>query len=160
MEFFDVIERRHSVRKFTDKPLTQEQIDALISVANSAPSSRNSKSTAFLIIEDRDTLEALSQMREYGSSLIKGAQAAFVLLGDPSKTDLWVDNCAICATMIQLAATNLGLGSCWVHINGRTRAKLDDSQGYAEDYVRELLGVKDEMRIYNAIALGYEAVLE
>lgn len=156
MQFIDVIQRRHSVRKFTDEIVSRDKIDALISIAQTAPSSRNSKSSSFVIIEDRDTLDALSQMREYGSGLIAGAQAAIVVLGDTTKTDLWVDNCAISATFLQLAATSLGLGSCWVHINGRTRAKADDSQGFADDYTRDLLGIKDHLAPYCVIALGYE----
>ena len=69
MDFLEVIEKRHSVRKYSDKPIERELLDAIVKVAQTAPSSRNSKSTAFMIIEDRDTLDALSQMRDYGSAL-------------------------------------------------------------------------------------------
>ena len=155
MDFLEVIEKRRSVRKYSDKPVDKEILDAIIRVAQTAPSSRNSKSSAFMIVEDKDTLKALSQMRDYGSALISGAQAAIVVMGDETKTDLWVDNCAISATFIQLAVTAMDLASCWVHCNGRTRVHGEQNGAMAEDYVRELLGVKDDYRIYCIIAIGY-----
>ena len=85
MDFLEVIEKRRSVRKYSDKPVERDLLDAIVKVAQTAPSSRNSKSSAFMIVEDRDTLDALAQMRDYGSALISGAPAAVVVLGDESK---------------------------------------------------------------------------
>ena len=155
MDFLEVIEKRHSVRKYADRPVEKEILDAIVKVAQTAPSSRNSKSSAFMIVEDRDTLDALSQMRDYGSALLTGAQAAIVVMGDESKTDLWVDNCAISATFIQLAVTAMDLVSCWVHINGRPRLKAEPDGPSAVDYVTELLGIKDGLVPYCCIAIGY-----
>lgn len=158
MEFLEVIQKRHSVRKFTDQPVDREIIDTIIDIAQTAPSSKNTKSSAFMVIEDPDTLKALSEMRERGSAFMAGAQAAIVVMGDSSKADLWVENASISATFIQLAATALDLGSCWVHVNGRPRSKEDASLGTAEDYVKELLGIKDGYRVLCVIALGYEEI--
>ena len=155
MDFLEVIDKRHSVRKYADRPVEREVLEAIVKVAQTAPSSRNSKSSAFMIIEDRDTLDALSQMRDYGSGLLKGAQAAIVVMGDESKTDLWVDNCAISATFLQLAVTAMDLASCWVHINGRPRFKAEPDGPGAAEYVTELLGIKDGLAPYCAIAIGY-----
>ena len=155
MDFLEVIEKRHSVRKCADKPVEREILDAIVRVAETAPSSRNSKSSAFMIVEDRDTLDALSQMRDYGSALLSGAQAAVVVLGDETKTDLWVDNCAISATFIQLAVTAMDLVSCWIHINGRLCLKDVPDGRTSDDYVRELLGIKDELHPYCVVAIGY-----
>ena len=155
MEFLDVIDKRHSVRKFADRPVEREILDALISVAQKAPSSRNCKSSAFMVVEDRDTLAAISEMRDFGSAFVKDAPAAIVVMGDETKTDLWVDNCAISATFLQLAATAMDLGSCWVHVNGRPRSKSDASLGDAETYLRELLGIKDGLRVLCVVAVGY-----
>ena len=155
MDFLEVIEKRHSVRKYSDKPVDKEILDAIIRVAQTAPSSRNSKSSAFMIVEDKDTLKALSQMRDYGASPLRSAQAGIVVMGDTSKTDLWVDNCAISATFIQLAVTAMDLVSCWVHCHSRPRVKAVPDGEMAEDYVRELLGIKDGYRPYCVIAIGY-----
>ena len=155
MDFLEVIDKRHSVRKYSESPVERELLDAIVRVAQTAPSSRNSHSSSFVIVEDRDTLDALSQMRDYGAGLLSGAQAAIVVLGDTAKTDLWVDNCAISATFVQLAVTSMDLVSCWVHCNGRPRYKAEPDGLKAEDYVRELLGIKDGLRPYCVIAIGY-----
>ena len=92
MDFLEVVEKRKSIRRYADRPVERELLDAIVRIAQTAPSSRNSKSSAFMILEDRDTLNALSQMRDYGASPLTRAQAAIVVMGDTSKTDLWADN--------------------------------------------------------------------
>lgn len=156
MEFTEVIARRHSVRKFTDEPVDRAILDTIINMAQTAPSSKNSHSTVFMVVDEPDTLMAMSQMREHGSRFLAGAPAAIVVLGDESKTDLWVDNCSISATFLQLAATDMELGSCWVHVNQRLRSNSDPSLGYAEDYLRSLLGIRECLRIHCVVALGHE----
>ncbi len=160
MDFLEVIEKRHSVRKYADRPVEREVLDAIVKVAQTAPSSRNCKSSAFMIVEDKDTLEALALMRDYGSGLIAGAKAAIVVLGDDSRTDLWVDNCAISATFVQLAVTAMDLVSCWVHCNGRPRLKDEPEGALATDYVSELLGLKPGLHPYCVIAIGYPVEVE
>ena len=160
MDFLEVIEKRHSVRKFTEEPVERELLDAIIGIAQTAPSSRNSHSTAFMIVEDKDTLQAISEMRDHGSAFVKGAPAAIVVMGDRSKSDIWVENASISATFIQLAATALDLGSCWVHVRERLRSKDDPSRGTAEEYLRGLLGIREEFGVLCVIAVGHEAAPE
>ena len=155
MDFLEVIEKRKSVRKYSERPVERELLDAIVRIAQTAPSSRNSKSSVFMIVEDRDMLDALSAMRDYGSGLLKGAQAAILVMGDETKTDLWVDNCAISATFVQLAVTAMDLVSCWVHCNGRPCKKDEPDGALAPDCVRELLGLKDGLNPYCVIAIGY-----
>lgn len=155
MDFLELIEKRRSVRKYADRPVEKELLETIVKVAQTAPSSRNSKSSAFMIIEDKDTLEALAAMRDYGSGLIAGAPAAIVVLGDESKTDLWVDNCAISATFIQLAVTAMDLVSCWVHCNTRPRLKDEPDGAKADDYVSALLGLKEGIHPYCIVAIGH-----
>ena len=160
MEFIEVIQKRHSVRKFADRPVERELIDAVIDIARTAPSSKNSHSTVFMVVEDKDTLSAIAEMRDRGSAFVKGAAAAIVVMGDTSKTDIWVENASISATFIQLAATAMDLGSCWVHVRDRQRSKDDPSKGTAEEYLRSLLGILPEYSVLCVIALGYEAAPE
>lgn len=157
MEFKELIAARHSVRKFMDKAVDRALIDEIIEDAMTAPSSKNTRSTGYMVIDDKSTLEAISEMRSSGSSFVAGAPAAIVVLGDADKTDLWVDNASISTTYLMLSAVDRGLGSCWVHVNGRPRSKTDASLGTAEDYLRDLLGIKDNMRVLCVLALGYEA---
>ena len=155
MDFLEVIEKRRSVRRYSDKPVERELLDAIVRVAQTAPSSRNSKSSAFMIVEDKDTLVALSQMRDSGCALLSGATSAIVVMGDETKTDLWVDNCAIAATTIQLAIVDEGLASCWVHVNDRPCLKDEPDGAKADDFLRSLLGIPEHYGILCAVALGY-----
>lgn len=166
MNFFEVVEKRKSIRSFAERPVERELLEKIVDAANTAPSSKNTRSSAFMIIEDPDTLAALSEMRNFGSAFLKKAPSAIVVLGDESKTDLWAVNSAISATFIQLAATALDLGSCWVQVEGRKRISVKpgasqeeieaaEKSGSAEEYVKDILGIKDNMRILCVIAIGY-----
>jgi len=158
MDFLEVIEKRHSVRKFTDEPVGRELLDAIIDIARTAPSSKNCHSSAFMVIEDKDTLQAVSEMRDRGSAFLKDAPAAIVVMGDRIKSDIWVENASISATFIQLAATALDLGSCWIHVRDRMRSKDDPSKGTAEDYLRSLLGIREEFGVLCVVAIGHEQI--
>ena len=152
MTFQELVYARHSVRKFTGEPVPREIIDTMIAEAQSAPSSKNCKSSAFMIIDEPDTISAISQMRSSGSAFVKDAKA-----GDEEKgKDMWIENAAISATYLHLAAAAHGLGSCWVQVRNRNRDNSPDAQS-AEDYLRELLGIKENFRVLCVLALGYEA---
>ena len=157
MEYKELIAARHSVRKFSDRAVDRAIIDEMIAEALTAPSSKNCRSSEFVVVEDKATLEAISEMRDFGSSFIKGAAAAIVVMGNTEKTDLWVDNAAISATFLHLSAVDKGLGSCWVHVNGRPRSRKDESEGSAEDYLRTVVDIPEGRRVLCVIALGYEA---
>lgn len=151
MEFFETVEKRKSVRKYSDRPVEREILDKMAEAAASAPSSKNTKSSALMLVEDPDTLSALSEMRERGSSFLKGAKAAFIVMGNDSKTDLWETNAAITATYLLLAATAMDLGSCWIQVSGREGRHTP----LAEDYVKEILGIREGLHVLCIVALGY-----
>ena len=155
MDFLEVIDKRHSVRRYSDRPVERELLDAIVRIAQTAPSSRNSQSTSFVIIEDKDTIEALSQMRDYGASPLKGAQSVILVVGDTTKTDLWRENCAISATMLQLSIVDHGMASCWVHACDRPRFKDEPEGEMAEDYIRTIVDVPENCKVECVIALGY-----
>ena len=73
MEFNEVILNRHSVRRFADKPVDRAIVDQLIAVAQTAPSSKNCKSSGFMVVEDPDTIrgplpDAHKRLRLHGQS--------------------------------------------------------------------------------------------
>ena len=105
MEFKKVIESRRSVRKFSPVEVSSEVLMDIVNQALTAPSSRNMRTTRFIIVDDKPTLERLADMRDYGSAFMKDAPAAILVAADTTKTDLWRENCAISATFLQLAAT-------------------------------------------------------
>ena len=80
MEFFEVLARRHSVRKFADKPVGKDMVDRLIEAAGTAPSSKNCRSSAFMCIDEKDVISAISEMRDRGSAFVKDAPEVIVVL--------------------------------------------------------------------------------
>ncbi len=155
MEFKSVISARRSTRKFLDRPVATELLDRLLDAALTAPSARNTRSTSFLVVTDHSKIERMAAMRDYGSAFMSGARAVIVVLGTPARSDLWRENAAIAATLLQLAAVDEGLASCWVHINDRPRLKSEPEGARAIDYLREFLPIPPDAEALCAIALGY-----
>ncbi len=155
MEFKDLIAKRRSIRKFTDRPVPREVVERLLAEALTAPSARNTRTTRFLVVDDPAVVARMSDMRDYGSGFLKGAPLAIVVLGETSASDLWRENAAISATVLQLACVDEGLGSCWVHIHGRPRRKEDPEGEKAVDYLRSFLPIPAGCEPLCAIAVGY-----
>ena len=155
MELKEIISRRRSTRKFLPTPVEREHLERVVEMALQAPSSRNSRSTRFVIVQNPDLLEKMSRMRDYGSAFMKDAAAAILVMGDKRATDLWIDNCAISATTLQLAVVDEGLASCWVHVNDRPCLQAEPDGRKADDYLRELLDLPEYYGILCAVALGY-----
>ncbi len=155
MEFQELLSKRRSVRKFSPQAVEREVLERLIEMTLSAPSSRNSHSTSFMVVTNRSILERISTMRDYGSSFVKNAPAAILILGDNTKSDLTTVNASISATVLQLAAVELGLSSCWVHVDGRPQKKDEPTGAEAIELVRELLPIPAECDVLCLVALGY-----
>lgn len=155
MEFKKVLESRRSVRRFSPVEVSREVLLDLVNQALTAPSSRNMRTTRFIIVDDKPTLERLAAMRDYGSEFMKDAPAAILVAADTTKTDLWRENCAISATMLQLAIVDAGLASCWVHVEGRPRLKDNPEGEQAIDYIRTFIDIPEHWAVECTIALGY-----
>jgi nitroreductase len=143
------------VRKFTAEKIDQKTIDSLIATTLTAPSSKNTRSTRIAYSDDKIVLAKVAAMRSTGSAFVKDAPLVFFIMGDESLADLWRENCAISATYLQLAAEDLGLGSCWVHVNGRPYSNDEPEGKTAEDYLRHEIPALAPYRILCAVAMGY-----
>ena len=155
MAFKELIAKRRSVRKFTDREVPRSTVDRILHEALSAPSARNTRTTRFLVVDDPALVARMAEMRDYGSAFLKGAPLAVLVLGDTSASDLWRENAAISATVLQLACVDEGLASCWVHVNGRPRRKDVPDGETAAEYLRSFLPVPAGCEPLCAIALGY-----
>ena len=154
MEFKELIAKRRSVRKFSDRPVPREVVDRILAEALTAPSARNTRTSRLLVIDDPALVARMADMRDYGSGFLTGAPLAIVVLGDTSSSDLWRENAAITATVVQLACVDEGLASCWVHVNGRPRRKDAPDGETAADYLRQFLPIPDGSEPLCAIAAG------
>lgn len=143
MEFFELVERRHSVRSFTGEPVEQAAITRILKAALSAPSAKNTRSSSFMVVEEPELIGRIARMRDYGSAFVEKAPLVILVMGDQVRSDLWEVNAAISATYVQLAAQALELGSCWVHVAGRPQRREEPGGPAAEDYLRSFLPVPE-----------------
>ena len=155
MEFKKVLAKRRSTRKFLPTVPSREMLLDIVHDALTAPSSRNMHTTRFLIVDDRETLDKLASLRDFGASFLSEATAAIVVMGDTTKTDLWRENCAISATMLQLSIVDHGLASCWVHVADRPRIHEEPDSERAETYMRSFIDIPEEWKVECVIALGH-----
>jgi nitroreductase len=104
-----------------------------------------------VVVTDQALLKKLSLAKPAGARFIEEASAAIVVCADPSKSHLWIEDCAIAAVSMQYAAHTLGLGSRWAHMRGN---KFDDRTS-SRDYIADLLGLPDNLEVECMIAVGY-----
>lgn len=152
-DFQQLITNRRSIRKFTDEPLTPEQVETIMKAALKSPASKSANPWQFVLVEDKETLDKLSYCKKSGSRLIAGCALAIVVLADPMTSDVWIEDASIASIMIQLQAEDLGLGSCWVQV--RERFTMSDTP--SDEYIRELLDIPLQMQVLSVIAIGHKA---
>lgn len=146
-----VLQKRRSVRRFKNQPIEAEKVDQLVEALLRSPSSRGINPWEFILVNDRTLLRQLATAKEHGSGFLEAAPLAVVVCADTRKSDVWIEDCAIAAIVLQLTAESLGLGSCWAQIRER-------SHGYgktAEEFVRELLHLPAHFSVASIIGVGY-----
>ncbi len=149
--FPDLIKNRRSVRKFQNKPVEKEKLDILIEAALRSPSSRSLNPWEFIIVTDKEKLSDLSKSKPHGASFLKDAPLGIVVIADPEKCDVWVEDTSIASIFIQLAAESIGLKSCWIQIRKRYYTEIVT----AEEKVRDLLNIPENYSVESIIAIGY-----
>ena len=144
METFKTIEGRASVREYRDKPIPKSKLEKLVDAGRRAPTARHVEPWEFVIIEDRQTLERLSDVAPNGV-FVKRAVACIAIFCKETKYYL-EDGCAATENIL-LAAADLGLGACWI---------AGDKKDYAGE-VSKMLGASAELKLVSMISLGYPA---
>ncbi len=149
--FLSLVEKRRSIRRFTDRRVEPEKVDVLVETALRSPSSRGFNPWQFVVVTEKDLLEKLSKAKEHGSSFLGNAPLGIVICADPNRSDVWVEDASIASIFIHLAAESLGLGSCWIQIRKRMHDKTKTSQAY----VCELLNIPKNLQVESIVAVGY-----
>ena len=150
----DIFYNRRSTRKFLDKKVEEFQIKKLLIAALLAPSSKGSRPWEFIIVDDPSLLALLAASKPHGASLLKHAPLAIIIAGDKTKSDVWIEDCSIASTFIQLEAEALGLGSCWVQINRR----YFNDEITSNEYIHEHFNIPDRLEVLTVVGIGYKAV--
>lgn len=146
-----LLRKRRSIRQYEAQPVAQEQIDILVEAMLRSPSSRSLNPWHFVVVTTPSIIGELSRSKPHGAAFLAKAPLAIVVCGDPGVSDVWVEDCSIASVNLHLAATDLGLGSCWVQIRERN---FDDSLS-SEEYVQKVLGLKDGLRVEAIVAIGH-----
>ena len=79
------IEKRISCRAFTNQPIEQEKLDLILKAALMAPSSKRCTPWHFVVVEDANDLQTISESRQMGSAFVSGAKMAIVVLAEEEK---------------------------------------------------------------------------
>lgn len=153
MNVITTIQNRRSCRNYTEQPVEQEKIDLLTKAALWAPTSKNNRPWEFIWVHDKETLAALATCKPHGADFIGKCPLALVIIANPAKSDVWVEDTSIAATLVQLAAENIGLGSCWVQVRLRSHASGIPSSNHC----KRVLSIPDEYEVASIISLGYKA---
>lgn len=143
---------RRSHRIFTNDSVSEEEINLIMKSALMAPSSKGLHSYEFMVVTDKEKLHALSVCKAQGAELINGAPMAIVVMGDPNVSDCWIEDASAATTIMLLQIEDLGLGACWVQV----RERKDKDGNLAENNVRELLSIPDNMRVLCIVAVGHK----
>jgi nitroreductase len=149
----ELLRTRRSIRKYLETPVDQRSKNILIEALLRSPSSRNNKPWLFVVVDDRELLGKLSLAKENGSTFLKDAPLGIVICADSTTSDVWVEDCAIAGILVQATAESLGLGSCWIQIHKRAHNVMKS----AEEYIRELLDLPEEIRVVSIISIGHPA---
>ncbi|MCR1898590.1 nitroreductase family protein [Irregularibacter muris] len=149
----ELLRTRRSIRRFMEREVEEEKIQELLQGALMAPSSKNRRPWELIVVKDKEILNQLSQCRGRASGFMAGAALGVVVLGNPEASDVWVEDCSIVATILQLQAHFLGLGSCWIQV----RKRETPEGGKVGDYLKEVLSIPQKYDVECMIALGYPA---
>lgn len=119
MELLEALHTRRSIRKYTDKPVSDENIETILQAAMTAPSAGNQQPWQFIIITDRAILDKLASVHPY-VGMLKDASLAVLVCGDLSLEKFagyWVIDCSAAIQNLLLAAHDLGLGAVWTGLH-------------------------------------------
>ena len=150
-EMIDLIYKRRSIRKFTEKPLSQEILETLLKAGMAGPSGMNAQPWEFVVVTDPE------QLKKFRHALMFAKQnytAVICVCGSPrvqknkSGDRFWVQDCSAATENILLAATSLGLGSVWIGVYPVTVFVRQ---------VRAILNLPEDVTPLNIIGLGYPA---
>lgn len=154
MDFKDLVQKRRSIRKFTNEELTEDQVYNLMRAALMSPSSKSSRCWEFVVVDDADTLSAIAHCKSAGAEFIEGAPLAVVVMADPTVSDVWIEDASIASYSIQLQAEDMGLGSCWAQIRNRC---MEDGTP-ADEALHKLLSLPANFEVLSVIGVGHKAM--
>lgn len=118
MELMEAIRTRRSIRKYEDTPISEEMVREMLDAAMMAPSAGNAQPWQFVVINERERLDAIKGLHPY-VSMVTQAQLGIIVCGDLSLEKFagyWVQDCSAAMQNMLLAIHGMGLGAVWTGI--------------------------------------------
>ena len=119
MNFLELAKNRFSLRKYKSKPVSEEDLLYVLEAGRIAPSAVNYQPWQFLVVQEKENLKKVYSL--YHREWFQEAPVVIIILADHSQSwkrsegkDHADIDVAIAADHMTLAATDRGLGTCWV----------------------------------------------
>jgi nitroreductase len=142
MNVSDAIRTKRAVREFQDKPLPDEIVRAILNAGRRSQSSKNSQPWHFVAIRDKSVLKSLSECGAWAGHLAGAAMGVAILTPDPAEKFQTMFDAGQSAAFMQLAAWELGVGSC-------------PASFYEPEQARTILGFPAELHLRIALSFGF-----
>lgn len=148
MEFKEVIKNRYSCKKFGDKPVEKEKLDAILSAGRLAPTAKNLQEQKIYVVQSEEGLAKIDQITpcRYGAGtvIVVAYDKNNVFTYPGEKRDTGIEDATIVATHMILAAADEGVDSCWINFFDPEKAE-------------DILGLPENEEILMLLDLGYAA---
>ena len=119
MEFTEVVKNRYSCKKYDEKQISAEQLDAVLQAGRLAPTAKNLQGQRIYVVQSAEGLAKIDELTpcRYGAPTVLvvafDKNSVFVYPGEEANSG--VEDASIVATHMMLAATNKGVDSCWLN---------------------------------------------
>ena len=147
----ELLVERRSIRRYTDKPLDPADVKTILEAGLLSPTGKSARAWHFIAVDDKTMLQQLSECKKAGAMPVAKCALAIVVAVDTTKAETWMQDGSIAAAYMMLQARDLGIGSCWIEVDGRLAA--DGTP--AEEIVSELLGIPEHIRPLCILSMGY-----
>lgn len=149
----DNIATRTSIRDYEARPVEKEKIEKMLRAAMAAPTAMNKQPWHFVVVDQRNVLDALAGANPY-AKMLKKAPLAIVVCGNTDKMiegggrDFWIQDASAATENLLLAAHAMGLGAVW------TGAYPSEERCIS---ISKVLSLSDNLIPLNMIVVGYPA---
>ena len=148
MEFKEVVKARYSCKKYSDRQVEKEKLEAILNAGRLAPTAKNLQEQHIYVVQSPEVLAKVDSVTpcRYGAPtvLVVAFDKTNVFTYPGGKRDSGVEDATIVATHMILAAADEGVDSCWVNF-------LDPEK------MAEVLGLPENEEILMIMDLGYAA---
>lgn len=145
MDVWTAIQTKRAIREFKDEPLQQDHIERIINAGRRSQSSKNSQPWHFIAVQDKDRLQKVSQLGDFMGHVAGAALCVVIVVPEENERTLWhFFDAGQSASYMQLAATEIGVGSCLGTI-------------YKPQEAKDLLGIPADYQTRIVISFGYPA---